>query len=479
MWAGPSKCSLWAWLAMLLLAGSLAAEEVPPEKPGLYDGAVGIKRDEVIEKSLTGRNPERLENATLRQVVARVEQLTQLQVWLDAEALTEAGIDLGQETIVPLWSEGETLTQLQNHLSDQTGCLLAWVVHEGGVTLTTEEKSFLTYDTKQYPVGDLLSQGLTPQMLIELLEQESSGPWENDEPGTGTIHPIGNLLFVRQTHRIHQEVAEMLTALRRDDPVVFTHRSDEDMRLTRFLEEKIVSFDWPDVTIQAFTDQIQEMTGAKFRLDMQAITDAGISGDTRLEARAVNLSLFVALQHNLSHVHGTELTVQVTDEECLITTAEQANQRYETVLYHVGEWGITGENVDEFAALLELETSGPWDADEPGTGSISCIQPRSILVIRQVPRVHREILEILRDLRPKITLSPVALPTAAVSEPVAQAHSEDSAPQSPESPVPITTFRLPRMPHLGARVTWDDLGIYALLLMALLVGGASGYLGRH
>ena len=49
----------------------------------------------------------------------------------------------------------------------------------------------------------------------------------------------------------------------------------------------------------------------------------------------------------------------------------------------------------EIVTLLESETSGPWDSEEPGTGTIDTFPPRSLLLIRQTSRVQREILELL------------------------------------------------------------------------------------
>ncbi len=485
MVTSPSISQLCVMLAVLLLGGAVFAEEVLPQQPGLYDGAVGVKRDEIADNSLTRQNSETMENASLRQVITRVEEMTGMQVWLDEQAFTDAGIDLTRDTIIVLWLKGETVTQLTNYLSDKTRYQLAWVIHEGVATLTTEEKAYETYVTKQYPIGDLLPEGQDPKPLIELLQNSTSGPWDDEEPGTGTIHPFQDLLIIRQTHRNQQEVVATLAGLRREERMILLDSSDDDLLLRRSLEKKLVSFDWPDVTLGDLTNQLQETTGVKFRLDEQGLTDAGLDKDTRVDARAVNLPLVVALLKNLGNVHGTELTVHIADEECLITTAEKVNEMYETILYRVGAWGITGGDVDEFAALLELETSGPWDANEQGTGTINVFEPRSLLAVRQVPRVHREILEILRDLHPMSSMRPrpAATPVVQTAAPqitsAIQSHSNHMSPEVPVALVKTPTFRLPRIPNLFAAVTWEVVWVYAPLLMALLLGGVTGYLGRH
>lgn len=480
MVTSPSISQFRVMLAVLLLGGAVFAEDAASRRPGLYDGAVGGKRDEIVEKSLTHQNPETIENADWPFLMEKIEQMTGMQVVVDSQALNDAGLDLEDIKFIPLWLKGETVSYLATLLSRQFGgTQLAWIVQDGLLTLTTEEKANETYVTRQYPIGDLLSEDCGPEAIIVILEQTTRGPWDADEPGTGTLSMVGNLLFVRQTHRMQQAVAEILAGLRRQDSVVLTNCSAEDLRLRRLLEENYISFEFPDNTLKEVAAWLEVETGAKFRLDQQALIETGLDDESRLESRAVNLPLHVALQQMLRNVNGTALTVQVSNEECLITTVEKANEMYETVLYRVGSLGMTGEKLDEFVSMLEQETSGPWDADEPGTGTIAGIEPRSILAVWQTQRVHREILEILRDLRPKPAATPVAQTAAPQITSAIQSHSN---PMSPEAPVALgktPTFRLPRIPNLFAAVTWEVVRVFAPLLMSLLVGGVAGYIGRH
>ncbi len=480
MCASPSISQRGVMLAAILLAGVVQAEQAAPRKPGLYDGAVGVKLEEIAEQSVTRVNPETMENAPWPLVKARIEQMTGMQVWVDETALTDYGIVLDRETIIPLWPAGETLAQLTNQLSEMKGTRLVWLVHERLATLTTEEKSYENYVTRQYPIGDLLYEG-SHQPIMNLLLSETSGPWEVDEPGTGTISPLGNLLFVRQTHRVHQEVAETLAALRRDEPVVLTNSSKEDLRIRRLLEEKHISFEFPDNTLKEFVDWLEIETGSKFRLDEQSLTDAGLDAETRLEARAVKLPLFVALQMSLTNINGTELTIHVCDNECRIMTAEKANEKYETVLYRMGVWGITAAKIDEFAAMIESETSGPWDAEEPGTGNLFWLPGRNILAVRQTQRVHREILEILRGLRPTPTVTHPTIP-----RPVAAAIAMATSPDEPTIQVNTARPAPSRVGPLAQSIrqsfavsTWETIADYAPLLLALLLGCATGYVCRH
>ena len=468
-------------LAALLLWGVACAEDAAPQQLGLYDGAVGGQLDEIAEKSITRAKPEGMENAPWPLVRARIEQMTGMQVRVDEQAMTDCGIDFGDDIVIPLWLEGETVAFVATLLSRQIGggYEFVWYVEEGLLTLTTLEKANETYVTRQYPIGDLLSQDCDSETIIFLLEESTSGPWDADEPGTGTISEVGNVLFVRQTHRVQQEVAEILAGLRRQDSVVLTNCSAEDLRLRRLLEEKRISFDFPDNTLQEVVDWLQQETGVMIRLDLQALTDAGLDNEARLSVRAVNLPLHVALQQMLSDVNGTELAVVVSHEECLITTVEKANLHYETVLYRVGQLGMTGDRLNEFVAMLERETSGPWEADEPGTGTIAGIEPRSILAVRHTQRVHREILEILRGLRPASTAPPLATARPVAARIAHAAPHSEAVGQVPAAASVPTASLTPSNRQSFAAATWGVIEGYAPLLMALLLGCATGYFYRH
>ena len=76
MCAFPSISQMGVMLVALLIGGATFAEEAAPRKPGLYDGAVGVQRDEIAEKSLTRVNPETMENAPWPLVMARNEKMT-------------------------------------------------------------------------------------------------------------------------------------------------------------------------------------------------------------------------------------------------------------------------------------------------------------------------------------------------------------------------------------------------------------------
>lgn len=385
-------------VGLMVSAQRLSADEPrrrPPEAE-LYYGAVAFSGDPLGDPVLKLTNTEDLIDVRLDQVAARVEEIAKRQAVIDYGALTDLKIDVDHRVT---WPQGETIEQLLTRIHNPDQHELIWAIDEKILQLTTGEKSSEWYTTQRYFVGDLLTEEFPVDKIMQVIENETSGPWHNDEPGTGTITPLGNHLYVRQTSPVQSEIVGVLQALRSDKPIVLMFVSEGELRLLRTLEERVVSFDWPEISIQEFCQRLKEMTGVTIQIDIQSLQDAGLDADTLISARAKELPLRRALEIHLENVNGTELMLWVEDDAISITTGEKANEAYATMILNVTSLGITGDRLEQFAELIQNETSGPWDRDEPGTGTISMIPSRNALIIRQTRNVQREILQMLADLR--------------------------------------------------------------------------------
>lgn len=404
---------LGAWCLACGMTGVTLAEQIVPQVIP-YQGAAALSAD--LSTPLLKTAPRRMENLTLREIAAAIEELTDLQVRIDWQAFSDAGLDGSLDQIIPLWDEGETIERLADRM--ESGTELTWTSQDGVLTLTTAEYANERYSTARYFIGDLLKTDRSADSIIELLQAETSGPWDIDEPGTGTISSFGNHLFIRQTLKIHREVEGLLAAFRRTEPILLLERTEADLAIIKLLDEHKVSYDWPDVTLGRFQSKLQELVGCRVELDEQALTDAGLDADARLNARARNLRLGVALNRDLENVNGTGVTFSVRHGILWLTTTEKADETYETVVYNLESLGITGPRIDELIELLKNDTGGPWHEDEPGTGTIMRLPSDNRFVVRQTRRVHSEILGIISSLRDR--------PTAE-----ALFHSAKAAPKPP------------------------------------------------
>lgn len=381
---------------------ALAEQIVPPPVP--YQGAAVLPAESSAPLFKTA--PRRMENRTLREIAAAVEELTDLQVRVDVQAFSDAGMDGSLDQVIALWDEGETIERLADRIGN-SGTELTWTSQDGVLTLTTAEVADYRYSTARYFIGDLLKTDRSAESIIALLESETSGPWDADEPGTGSISLFGNHVFVRQTSGVHREVEGLLAAFRRTEPILLLNRTPADLAIIKLLDERRVSYELPEATLRQFQAKLKEMVECPVELDIQALTDAGLDADALFSARARNLRLGVALVRDLENVNGTELTYLVRQGTLWLTTAEKANETYETVIYNLESLGITGSRLDKWINLAKSETSGPWDEDEPGTGTMMRLPSDNRIVVRQTRHVHAEIVGFISSLRDRPSAEPL------------------------------------------------------------------------
>ena len=66
-------------------------------------------------------------------------------------------------------------------------------------------------DTRIYSIA--LLKTLRADEIIDAVQNQTSGPWDDDEPGTGLISVLGDALVVRQNLRNHRQVEGVLNLL--------------------------------------------------------------------------------------------------------------------------------------------------------------------------------------------------------------------------------------------------------------------------
>lgn len=411
-------------LLLSLVGGMVSAPELSAYEPlqrapeaELFYGAVAYSDGPLGDPILSRVNTETLTDVRLEQISPRIEEIAQRQVVIDEMALADLKIDIDHRVT---WPKGETIYQLLDRIHNPDGHGLTWEIDEQILRLTTDERSSERYATQRYFVGDLLTEEFQVAEIMQVIEYQTSGPWHNDEPGTGTITQLGNHLYIRQTPKVQSEIVGVLRALRSDKPIVLMYVSEEELRLLRTLEERTVSFDWPEIKIQEFCQRLTEMTHVPLDLDEQGLQSAGLDTDTLVSAHANDLTLRRALELGLENVNGSQLTWYLEDEKIGITIAG-CDFPNTTMILNFTSLGITGDRLDQFAELIQNETSGPWDRDEPGSGEISVIPGRNALIIHQTRTVQREILQILADMRTLPTSQPLFPP--ASTKPVTRYYS--------------------------------------------------------
>lgn len=132
-------------------------------------------------------------------------------------------------------------------------------------------------------------------------------------------------------------VWQQLTLKREKWKSVDLHKeSANEQKISRALDQE-TSLEFPDNTLKEVVDFITQLHNIPIRLDEQALTDAGLDADARVNLVISGITLRSALKLLLENVNGTPLTYIIEDEVMKITTAEKADEVYQTRVYPVGD----------------------------------------------------------------------------------------------------------------------------------------------
>lgn len=165
------------------------------------EDAVGVER--------TVGADVKYEDAPLAKVMKDLAARVNAPLLLDDAALSEEGIS--NDEPVNFSAKQLSLASALDLILPDIG--LTWYVSEGRINVTTEIVAEEKLHTNIYSIRDLLAASSTMQ-VIESIQSETSGPWEEVDGTGGTIAEFDDLLLIRQTVNVHREVAAILHELR-------------------------------------------------------------------------------------------------------------------------------------------------------------------------------------------------------------------------------------------------------------------------
>jgi hypothetical protein len=363
-----------------------------------------------------------------------------IDAYLDVRALEEAG--MGSDTPVrPLKVNEVSIRSVLDLLLGNRD--LTFLIRDGRLQITSTDVASVELVTRIYPVEDLVrwtdesgTQRDDYDTLIELIESVIDPQTWDEVGGPSSIGTFQGTLVVSQTERSHEELAWLLAALRecRDKQLagnatemIATDGPAQSAARRRFAEhsQESANFSFEEAPLSDALDSIARQFDVQIVLDLRAIEEAGMGGDTPVTTDLRQVTLPVALTMLL---HPYDLTYSLGDEIVLVTTTDAASQMLSVAVYPVadlvqfGDLRVGGGKQD-FNALIELIQQqirpDTW-SEVGGPGAIEPSYNTSSLVIQQQDEVHDDVDRLLGGLR-------------RLRVPRAQAHgSADAAPTSPQ-----------------------------------------------
>ncbi len=372
-----------------------------------------------IQKALEKIVSVEFQKVRFEQAMNQFADAAGVNIWIDDPALKEEGVS--RHDRVSFSTKGLTLHQALREILEPLG--LDYVIRNEVLKLTTRIATEEMLENRYYEVGDLLeweeSHHFEPRAmprsalstlhphtwLQETIQFETSGPWIDTEGIGGELHYQGRVMMIRQTQRVHNEIAPILKMFRlfiankfgKDQSVFLDSLSDldGDLRVRQALAKRVtLSFD--ETPLKDVAAHLAKELEIPIRLDMQALTEEGVDETQPISLRIKEVTLQTALELMLDR-HGLEAVIY--NGTLVFTTMIAAEEKQMTAAYDVRDLIRDGAvHPSFFPQQIWNETFGPWE-DVDGTGGVISEPLPGLLLIQQTKRVQEEVVKFFDEQR--------------------------------------------------------------------------------
>jgi len=188
-----------------LLGIELTVGDALPRKiKGVRDADPGDRKiDAALDRIVTLR----CQDVQLADLVKELERAVAIPIRLPPAYIDDKQVDPGMRVSIEVFEV--PLAAALDELKSQD---ISYFVEKGKLVLFIDEVGCANKrETRLYSIA--LLKTLRADEIMETVTSETSGSWDADEPGTGTISVLGDALVVSQNLRNHREVEGVLNLL--------------------------------------------------------------------------------------------------------------------------------------------------------------------------------------------------------------------------------------------------------------------------
>jgi hypothetical protein len=204
--------------------------ESPPTRPrgGDLPLSHAILRDEKDDDSAEARIVRTLAKPTtvefvdlpLEDCISFLKEYHNVNMWLDKASLSDEGVALDQPVTLKL--AGVTLESVLHLLLEPVQ--LDWIVQDEVLKITTRSWADKHPETRTYDIHNLVDAGHKHEDLIAAITTcIEPASWSGKETTAGISH-TGGVLVIRQSQRVHSDIAHLLEEL---DEIAETREAGE------------------------------------------------------------------------------------------------------------------------------------------------------------------------------------------------------------------------------------------------------------
>jgi hypothetical protein len=427
-----SGCLVAIFLSIAFFAPSASADDAPPEK-------VDLATWNAIQQSLKKPVNVDFDKMPLKDAVAALSEQLRVPISIDEKSLAAATVPLDTPlTIHAVGSPGRgVLRSLLRELQ------LAYFIENHGIVVTSCEVADNRLETWSEDLSDLeaLKLNIDYGPLVELIPKSIKPTCWEIVGGLGSVTLDGiddgdgpkRLSFV-QSFEVHEQIVDFLgqyrkicrVAAQRKQAANAVARGDAGSRdsatqsppafvtlnelppaqlaIRRALTRN-ADFDYVDTPIEKFATSIAERSQVPVNVDLKALNDLGITGETTLTKVVKGVPLQSALRLTLRDLG---LRYMIYDDAIRITSPDVVDYlHFVTWFFEVTDLiraNDSTQSATDIDALIELITSTQRPTDWDCVGGCGMIEPLAVgdsrfLVVVQTQDGQQDVLDLLAALR--------------------------------------------------------------------------------
>jgi hypothetical protein len=385
-------------LALLLVVtfGPVRAwgeEEAPANPPPADEGPVSI------DCALAEESAVECMATPWGDVLAYLKERHRIDLHANGHAVKEAGITLSVP--VTLNVRGVSLKSALNLLLADLP--LTWIVDKDSVVVTSLAKARSQAIRQTYDIAGLIDRNGEEALdaaAIAALARTMVDAADCGEAGLGEIKPQGDSLVVTHNRFAHELLADLLAELRAIqavDNAAPAGQSDQEAKLVAALDSQC-ELQVAKERLNFVAEYLSSKHEIPILIDHQALRRDGIGHRTPITASIRGKSLRDALESLLDDL---ELTWRIDNETLQITTKKAANKALDVHVYDIADMQAAGTDSKELIEAIE-KLPAIVEQASPDKGNLGTVRAMAdVLVICQSDLAHRQIQEMLNDLRSK------------------------------------------------------------------------------
>ena len=370
-------------------AAADAAADAPSVKIEIANEPKSIDPATLMNPRLAAPTTVAFDGVSLKELYRWLQEDQKLSVSIDAAAMKEKGI-LSSELVTDRLAN-EPLYLILDRLKSLG---IGWYEADGDLFLTTVEASSHTMKTESYNLGELLDAGYESDRIVEVISSATGGTLIENGDEEGSVVLLGDVVFVRQTQRVQQEVRGVLAGLKQPARRTLTLDPPQHALLREKLVGKI-SLTLEEVPLSEAIAELAQVSGTDIRLNGAELKTAGVRDRSPVSINMVDQKLSLVLQSALSELH---LTWLLQDGVIWIVQKATAESAERTAIFDVRDLCRDEVESDALKYALMEQTGGVWQDNGDEHGVLVFARP-GILVVRHTEQMLDKVLKLLENYR--------------------------------------------------------------------------------